>query len=130
MRAATTASSAPAMDRNTTPPAVSARDPHPPTCRCHPITSFPIPKSRSAKARSKPPGLGKPLRRLTSSGSHHERTLRLQAEPPSVAVVRTATADFEPHAFLVRGLSDAAQPELLVDLRRHPFLHAGDPDRD
>src|SRR5579859_5280684 len=131
MRATTTASSAPATVRSTTPPAVFARDPRRSIWPCRPTPSPPIPKSRSAKARQPASGTFKPSRRITSSGSHHERTLRLQAESPSLAVVRTATADFEPHAFFVRGLSDAAQPELLVDLRRHPLLHAGfaNPDR-
>ena len=54
-----------------------------------------------------------------------------QPSQSRLAMVRAALADYGPHAFLVRGLSDAAQPELLVDLRRHPVLHAGhaDPDR-
>src|SRR6185312_15137834 len=116
MRAITTASSAPATVRNTTPPAASARDPRPPIWPCRPTHSCPITKSRSAEARS-PPDL-KP-RRLLSSGSHHERTLQLPAEPSSLAMVRTAPADSRPHAFIVRGVPDAAQPELLVDLRRH-----------
>ena len=54
-----------------------------------------------------------------------------QPTNPALQVDRTASADYGSHAFLVRGLSDAAQPELLVDLRRHPFVDArrADPDR-
>ena len=44
-------------------------------------------------------------------------------------MVREAVADRRPDSFLVRRLSDAAQPELLVDLRRHPRLHARRADR-
>src|SRR6267154_2017001 len=54
MRAITTVSSAPATARNTIPRAVFARDRRPPTCRCRPTHSFPIPKSRSAKSRPLP----------------------------------------------------------------------------
>ena len=39
------------------------------TCRCRPTRSFPIPKSRSAKARTPVRDLN-PSRRFTSSGSH------------------------------------------------------------
>ena len=45
------------------------------------------------------------------------------------AVARAAAADRRTDPFLLRRLSDAAQPELLVDLRRHPHLHAGAADR-
>ena len=40
-----------------------------------------------------------------------------------------AAADRRPRLFVVRRLSDAAQPELLVDVRRHPHLHARRADR-
>src|ERR1700744_4425250 len=126
MRAITAASSAPATARNTTAPVVSARGPRRPIWPCRPTPSLPTPKSRSAEARSLPDFTPCPA----FSGSHHERTLRLPAEPPGLAMARTAIADSWPHAFLVRGLSDAAQPELLVDLRRHPLVHAGHPDPD
>src|ERR1700758_4795559 len=131
MRAITTDSSAPATARNPTPPVAFARGPRPPMCRCRPISSFPTPKSRSADASGLPWESGLHALCLTSSGSHHERTIRLQAEQSSLAMDRAAPADLWPHAFIVRGLSDAAQPELLVDLRRHPVLHArhADPDR-
>src|SRR5665647_1798363 len=43
-------------------------------------------------------------------------------------MAREAVADRRPDAFLVRRLSDAAQPELLVDVRRHPVVHAGRAD--
>ena len=39
-------------------------------------------------------------------------------------MVRETAADWRPDLFLLRRLPDAAQPELLVDLRRHPVLHA------
>src|SRR5260370_218293 len=47
-----------------------------------------------------------------------------------VEVDRTPSADPGTRPFLVRGLPDATQPELLVDLRRHPFndARAADPD--
>ena len=44
-----------------------------------PYNSFPTAKSRLVELRILRPGLG-PSRRLTSSGSHHERTIRLPAE--------------------------------------------------
>ena len=40
-----------------------------------------------------------------------------------------AAADRGADLFLLHRLPDAAQPELLVDLRRHPRLHAGGADR-
>src|SRR5664279_2268128 len=39
-------------------------------------------------------------------------------------MARETAADRRPGAFLVHRLSDAAQPELLVDVRRHPLVHA------
>src|SRR3954470_853136 len=130
MRAITTASSAPATARNTTLPAASGRGPRRPTCRCRPINSFPIPKSRSAKASD-------PVRDPTSrrvvylpQDRINERTIRFPADQSRLEVDRTAPPDHGPHAFIVRGVSDAAQPELLVDLRRHPFDHVGPADPD
>ena len=40
-----------------------------------------------------------------------------------------AAADRRAGLFVLRRLPDAAQPELLVDVRRHPHLHAGRADR-
>src|SRR5258706_226898 len=51
MRAITTASSAPATVRNTTPRVAFGRDQRRPTWRCRPINSFPIAKSRLAEPR-------------------------------------------------------------------------------
>src|SRR5258707_4075724 len=120
MRAITTASSAPATARNTTPQAAFGRDQRRPTWRCRPTNSSPIAKSRFAKLRIDIRKF-KPAASSTSSGSHHERTIRLPADPSHDEVDRTASTDFRSRPLLVRGLSDAAQSELLVDLRRHPF---------
>src|SRR5258705_7762995 len=120
MRAITTASSAPAMARNTTPQAAFGRDQGRQTWRCRPTNSSPIAKSRLAKLRIDIREF-KPAASSTSSGSHHERTIRLPADPSHDEVDRTASTDFRSRPLLVRGLSDAAQSELLVDLRRHPF---------
>src|SRR5882724_4093473 len=128
MRVTTTASSAPATVRNTTPPVGFARDQRLPTCRCRPINSFPIKKSRLAEPRIRISETLSPSRRFTSQGSHHERTIRLPADQSRLEVDRTASPDFRSRPFLVRGLSDAAEPELLVDLRRHSFADAGGAD--
>src|SRR5260370_4568278 len=130
MRAITTASSAPATARNTTPQAAFGRDQRRPTWRCRPTNSSPIAKSRLAKLRIDIREF-KPAASSTSSGSHHERTIRLPADPAGDEVDRTASADYGSRPLLVRGLSDAAQSELLVDLRRHPFDDArfAGPDR-
>jgi hypothetical protein len=79
MKAITTASSAPAMARNTTPQAAFGRDRHRPTWRCRPTDSFPIAKSRLAELRIDIREF-KPAASFTSSGSHHERTIRLPAD--------------------------------------------------
>src|SRR5258705_13462731 len=130
MRAITTASSAPAMARNTTPQAAFGRDQGRQTWRCRPTNSSPIAKSRLAKLRIDIREF-KPAASSTSSGSHHERTIRLPADPSRDEVDRTASTDFRSRPLLVCGLSDAAESELLVDLRRHPFVDArgADPDR-
>ena len=60
----------------------------------------------------------------------HERTFDLQAAKPLHAVAGAAAADREPGLFVLHHLSDAAQSELLVDVRRHPHLHARRADRD
>ena len=44
-------------------------------------------------------------------------------------MVRAAAADREPRLLLLHRLSDPAQPELLVDVRRHSDLHARRADR-
>ena len=49
----------------------------------------------------------------------HERTFDLSAAEPLHAVAGAAAADREPGLFVLRRLSDAAQSELLVDVRRH-----------
>src|SRR6188472_2642579 len=116
MRAITTASSAPATARSTTPQAAFGRDQRRPTCRCRPTNSSPIAKSRLAELRIDYPG-DQACRVVYSSGSHHERTIRLPADPSRDEVDRTASTDFRPRPLLVRGLSDATQSELLVDLR-------------
>ena len=52
-----------------------------------------------------------------------------QPTNPALKWIERRLPDHGPRPFLVRGLSDAAQPELLVDLRRHPFDDAGGADR-
>src|SRR6266446_7837195 len=123
MRAITTASSAPATARNTTPQVAFGRDRHRPTWQCRPTNSSPIAKSRLAELRIDIREF-KPAASFTSSGSHHERTIRLPADPSRDEVDRATPPDFRSRSLLVRGLSDPAQPELLVDLRRHPFVDA------
>src|SRR5208282_6825483 len=59
----------------------------------------------------------------------HERTFDLRAAEFLVAMVGAASADCQPGLFVLHRLSDAAQPELLVDVRRHSQLHAGRADR-
>ncbi len=66
---------------------------------------------------------------VVGSGSD-ERTFDLPAARPPHEVVGGAAAARRPHPFLVRRVPDAAQPELLVDLRRHSHLHARGADRD
>src|ERR1700730_13262525 len=123
MRAITTASSAPATDRSMIRPVAFGGVPRPRTCRFRLTLFFPTARSRSAE----PGGTPGPdrSRRFISSGSHHERTIRLPAAELRVEVDRTASAYPKPRALVVRGLSDAAQPQLLVDIRRHPLVHAG-----
>src|SRR5438552_14893088 len=58
MKAITTASSVPAMARNTTPRVAFARGLHRRICRCRPINSFPIAKFRLAEPRILYPRLG------------------------------------------------------------------------
>src|SRR6185312_16626525 len=74
-----------------------------------------------------------PIRRvvLLPQDRINERTIRFSADQSRLEVDRTAPPDYGTHAFVVRGVPDAAQPELLVDLRGHPFDDAGcaDPDR-
>src|SRR5260370_11130423 len=57
-------------------------------------------------------------------------TGHLPAQEPLAEMAGGSAADPEPRPFLVRRLSDAAEPELLVGLRRHSELPAGRADRD
>src|SRR5438034_8726531 len=110
------ASSAPATARNTTLPAASAAVRHRKTSRSPPTPSSPTARSGSADLPYSP-------------GFDHERKFHLPAAGPMHAVDRAAAANWRADPFLVRRLSDAAQPELLVDLRRHPLLHCRTADR-
>src|SRR5215831_1689341 len=59
----------------------------------------------------------------------HERTSDLPAAKRIHAMDGAAAADWRAHLFLLRRLSHSAQPQLLVDVRRHPRLHARRTDR-
>ncbi len=98
--------------------ALRHRRPHPPgpgaeqPATFRPTTSSPTPRSGSAEGRAAWRALDLPAARPASrTGS--------RARLPLVGLIHV----------LVRRLSDAAQPQLLVDLRRHPDLHAGGADR-
>src|SRR5215470_18928423 len=105
-----------AMARNTTRPGASAAGRRPVIWPCRHTSSCRTPKSVLADA-------------ITSARFYHERTNDLPAARPCAQMARTATADSEPHSLLVRGLPDAAQSELLVDVRRHSCVHARGADR-
>src|SRR6476620_12290189 len=62
--------------------------------------------------------------RLHPSGCDYERTFDLPAAKRIHAMDGAASADRRTRLFVVRCLPDAAQPELLVDVRRHSLLHA------
>src|SRR3569833_4423493 len=130
MRATMTASSAPAMARNTTPRAAFARGPHRSTSPCRRTSSFPTAKFRSVETD---PDEG-PYHDCHDiryfPGTHHEWTFRLSTEPSRPEVVRTATSDHRPGPLVLRYLSDTAEPQLLVYFRRHPVADAGRADRD
>src|SRR5215471_18086390 len=111
-----TAGSAPAMARNTIPRAGSVRGRRRRTYRFLPIPSCLTARSRSADAA---------VRTLRPD---HERTIDLPAAKPVPEVVGGATPHHGARAFVLRRLSDPTQSELLVDLRRNPFLHAGGTD--
>ena len=59
----------------------------------------------------------------------YERTRSLSAAERLHEVDGAAPADRQPRLFVVHRLSDAAQFELLVDVRRHPDFHARRADR-
>src|SRR6478672_12705682 len=113
-----TAGSAPATARNTTPPAASGRGRRPPISPCLPTSSFPTARSASAD----------PLK-SSSRIEENERAFDVSAAERIPEVVRGAPADRRADPFLLRRLSDAAEPELLVDVRRDPLVHARRADR-
>ena len=84
-----------------------------------------VPQRREGDLRSTPPARA----RRHSRDASHERNLDLRPQERPRALVRIAPADHGAGAFLVRRLSGAAQPQLHVDLRRDPVLHAGRADR-
>src|SRR3954470_19840039 len=62
--------------------------------------------------------------RLHPSGFDHERTLDLPAAKRIHAMDGAPAADRRARLFVVHRLPDAAQPELLVDVRWNPDVHA------
>ena len=77
------------------------------------MNSSPIPRSGSAEAQ-------RPDARF-----FHERTFDFSAAERIRQMARAAPPDHQPRLQFLRRLSDAAQPELLVDVRRHPHRDAG-----
>ena len=69
------------------------------------------------------------LSETSHSRFNHERTLDLPTAEQGSAMARETAADRWPGSFFFRGLSGAAQPELSVDVRRHPRVHARRADR-
>ena len=67
-------------------------------------------------------GRGENISSRLLAGSQHDQCL--PAAQPLSAMVRVAAADRPIHLFRVRCLSDATKPELLVDVRSHPFTYA------
>ena len=59
--------------------------------------------------------------------TRHDRCL--PAAQPFSAMVGEAATDWPAGLFRVRGLSNATELELLVDVRSHPYAHARGPDR-
>src|SRR5215510_10911761 len=118
MRDPTTATSAPAMARSMTPLDAFGRDPRRSTSRSRRTNSSPTPRSESADGF-----------RLHPAGFDHERTSDLPAAKRIHAMDGAAAADRRAHLFVLRRLSHPAQPQLLVDVRRHPRLHARRADR-
>ena len=111
-KAITAAGSATATARNTTPPAASAKDRRRRTWRCRLTPSCPPPASRSAEERT-----ACPAHRPTIPKTGFTRWLD---HAPADPAARARHDDDVP---------DAAEPELLVHLRRHPHLLPGRPDR-
>src|SRR5262249_33183124 len=64
------------------------------------------------------------LSETSHSRFNHERTLDLPTAEQGSAMARETVADRWPGTFFLRGLPGAAQPELSVDVRRHPCIHA------
>ena len=100
---------------STTPPAASATARRRRTCAIPPYAFINDTSSGSAEQRDQ---------------RHAARTFpRYQPKSAVRALVRRAPADHAAGLRQLRRLSDAAEPELLVDLRRHPGVHAGGADR-
>src|ERR1700687_4228019 len=108
-----TAGSAPATARNTILRGAFAKARRRPIWKYRPTNSLPTPRSGSVEGNEKQDG----------------RTRPISTEEPDPEMVRAPLAGAFLHARLLRLLSGAAQFELLVDLRRHPQLHAGGADR-
>ena len=107
---------APATARSTTPPAASAGPAR--NLACLRTSSCPTPRSASADGRTT----------INLSRFDHERTSTYQPQSAFMRWMerRLPIAGLVYSSFVV---SDAAQPELLVDLRRRPRLHARRADR-
>ena len=116
-RATSAAGSAPATAR------IRYRGPHPPrarrrrTWRSRPTRSPTTPRSASAEARE----TGNAARATFPATSRRSRFGRWFDERLPIDAARLRQ---------LRRLSDPAQPELLVHVRRHPGVHAGRADRD
>src|SRR5262249_10123722 len=115
----TTATSARVTARSTTRPAASGRGRRRSISRFRRTNLFPTAKSASADGAS-----------IASFPRFaHERKFDVPAAEPLHAMAGAPPADRRARLLVVHRLSDAAQPELLVDLRRHSHLHARRPDR-
>src|SRR6185369_14976588 len=115
MNAANTAAgSARATVRSTTPPAVFVKDRRPAIWKCLPTRLLQTPKSKSARE----------LRYDEWS------YLKLRAHLALGQMVGRAPSDRASDARIVRRLSDAAQSQLSLDVRRHPDFLPRRPDRD
>ena len=120
-----TAISVRATDRSTILPAASVRARPRSTLRSRPTNSSPTPRSRLAE-RSRDI---RDLKVFPEKVPDNERTLDLPAAKRLHEMDGAAATDRRSRSFVLHCLSDAAQPELLVDLRRHSFVHAGRADR-
>src|SRR5687768_5523347 len=103
------AGSARATARPTTPRAASASAPRRKISSSRPIRSSPTARFRSADRQAR---------------FDHELTPDLSAAKRLHEVAGAPLADRRADLLVLRRLSDAAQPELLVDVWRHPRLHA------